>query len=206
MVISHKYRFIFIKTVKTAGTSIEVYLSDKCGDVDSFTPIHPPVSRHRARNYGHFYNHMPASELKREIPAEIWDGYYKFCVERNPWDKVLSLFHMLNYRSGFELSFDQFIADGNEALKQTLNYPRYMNTAGDELLVNRVIRYEDLDHGLGEVFAMLDVPYEGALNVRVKTEMQADDRLPYNEVYTDQQRRVVQRLFQKEIDLHGYTF
>jgi hypothetical protein len=206
MIISHKYKFIFIKTVKTAGTSIEVYLSDKCGEEDVFTPIHPPVLPHRARNVGQFYNHMPAGELKPVLPAGIWDSYYKFCVERNPWDKVLSLFHMLNYRSGFELSFDQFVADGNEALMQVFNYPRYMNAAGSELFVDRVIRYENLDRELGEVFGLLKVPYGGSLNVHAKTEMQADDRLPYNEVYSDKQRSLVQRLFEKEIDLHGYVF
>jgi hypothetical protein len=206
MIISHKYKFIFIKTVKTAGTSIEVYLSDKCGEKDVFTPIHPPVSPHRPRNYGSFYNHMPACEVRQSVPAEIWGNYYKFCVERNPWDKVLSLFHMLNYRSGFELSFDRFVSDGNEALMQVFNYPRYINTTGNELLVDRVVRYENLDSELGEVFGLLKIPYEGSLNVRVKTEMQADDRLPYNEMYTGQQRRLVQRLFEKEIDLHGYAF
>ncbi|MFQ5644648.1 MAG: hypothetical protein ACE5FQ_13270 [Thiogranum sp.] len=206
MIISHKYRFIFIKTVKTASTSIEVYLSDKCGDEDVFTPIHPSVSPHRARNYAGFYNHMPSCELKTMLADEVWDGYFKFCVERNPWDKVLSLFHMLNYRSGFELSFDQFLSEENRELEKTLNYPRYMDAAGKALIVDRVIRYENLDQELGEVFERLDIPYEGSLNVYAKTEMRTEDRLPYNEVYTDSQRHLVQRLFRKEIDLHGYVF
>ena len=41
MIISHKYRFIFIKTVKTAGTSIEIARSRFCGDRDVITPISP---------------------------------------------------------------------------------------------------------------------------------------------------------------------
>jgi hypothetical protein len=206
MIISHKYKFIFIKTVKTAGTSIEVYLSDKCGEKDVFTPISPPVASHRARNFGHFYNHMPACELEQSVPDEVWGNYYKFCVERNPWDKVLSLFHMMNYRSGFELSFDQFVSEGNEALLQVFNYPRYISAAGNDLLVDRVIRYENLDRELGEAFGMLEIPYEGTLDVYVKNEMKADDRLPYNEIFTDQQRRLVHRLFEKEINLHEYLF
>ncbi len=39
MIISHKHRFIFIKTRKTAGTSVEISLSRYCGSEDIITPI-----------------------------------------------------------------------------------------------------------------------------------------------------------------------
>jgi len=39
MIISHEHKFIFIKTNKTAGTSIEIALSKYCGSNDIITPI-----------------------------------------------------------------------------------------------------------------------------------------------------------------------
>lgn len=39
MLISHRYRFIFVKTRKTAGTSIETSLTRHCGNTDIITPI-----------------------------------------------------------------------------------------------------------------------------------------------------------------------
>lgn len=39
MIISHKHNFIFIKTAKTAGSSIEAYLSPFCGESDIVTPF-----------------------------------------------------------------------------------------------------------------------------------------------------------------------
>lgn len=41
MIISHAHRFVFIKTRKTAGTSIEIELSKHCGPEDIITTISP---------------------------------------------------------------------------------------------------------------------------------------------------------------------
>ena len=64
MIISHKYRFIFVKTLKTAGTSIEVFLSQHCGPDDVVTPILPHVEPHLPRNHDGYFNHMPAWEIR----------------------------------------------------------------------------------------------------------------------------------------------
>ena len=39
MILSHKHKFIFVKTEKTAGTSFEIALSKFCGPEDVITPI-----------------------------------------------------------------------------------------------------------------------------------------------------------------------
>ncbi|MEM7193183.1 MAG: hypothetical protein AAF405_10065, partial [Pseudomonadota bacterium] len=39
MIISHKHKFIFLKTKKTAGTSVELALSQICGESDVITPL-----------------------------------------------------------------------------------------------------------------------------------------------------------------------
>lgn len=41
MIVSHRHRFIFLKTGKTAGTSVEIALSGLCGPEDVITPIVP---------------------------------------------------------------------------------------------------------------------------------------------------------------------
>ena len=39
MIISHSHKYIFIKSLKTAGTSIEAALSQHCGKDDMVTPL-----------------------------------------------------------------------------------------------------------------------------------------------------------------------
>src|SRR5256885_6419869 len=51
MIISHKHKFIFIKTVKTAGTSLEIFLSQHCGPDDVLSLFDPPIEGHHPRNY-----------------------------------------------------------------------------------------------------------------------------------------------------------
>jgi hypothetical protein len=229
MILSHKYKFIFVKTAKTAGTSIEVFLSSHCDPNDIVTPIAPPVAGHQPRNYEgfinprpeilqrpgkifsalrhsitsreKFYNHMPAREIRNRVPAHVWNSYFKFCVERNPWDKVLSHYHMHAAREGGSLSFDQYLARG----RFPSNYFRYTDHSGTKIIVDRVLRYENLIAELGEMFSQLNIPFDGNLGVAAKSEYRTDRR-PYQEVFNYEQRKIVEKAFAKEIELHGYHF
>ena len=229
MILSHKYKFIFIKTAKTAGTSIEVFLSKHCAPTDTVTPIEPPVEGHQPRNYEgfinpvpeilerpgkffsalrhtitsreKFYRHMPASEAQQRVPSRVWNSYFKFCVERNPWDKVLSHYHMHSTRKGGALSLDEYLTRG----RFPINYFRYTNRSGTRMIVDRILRYENLIPELGEVFSHLNVPFDGTLGIKAKSEYRTDRR-PYQQVFNDEQRRIVEKAFAKEIELHGYRF
>ncbi len=202
MIISHKHRFIFVKTFKTAGTSIEVFLSRHCGPHDVLTPIVPHVEPHRARNDDGYFNHMPAAEIRDRVGPEIWNSYFKFCVERNPWDKTLSYYHMMNHRRGGGLSFDQFLAEGD----LPINYPKYTEPSDPScVIVDRVLRYERLTQELAEVFAPLGIPFTGSLGVNAKSEYRTDRR-SYQEVYTERQADLVGDFFAPERALHGYSF
>ena len=227
MIISHKHKFIFIKTAKTAGTSIEVFLSKHCGAADVVTPVEPPVDGHAPRNYKalfnpmreliaganrsratasdlvqrrKFFNHMPALLVQKRIPPNIWRSYFKFCVERNPWDKVLSHYHMHAHRAG-SLALEQYFKTG----KFPLNFPRYTDRAGREIIVDRVLRYENLSAELSEVFLQLNIPFDGSLGAKAKSEYRTD-RTPYQLVFNEEQRRRIEQVFAREIELHGYRF
>lgn len=199
MIVSHAHRFIFIKTKKVAGTSVEVFLSPLCGEDDTLTPIDPQEAGHRPRNHEGFRNHMPAVEVRERVGPRVWDRYFKFCIERNPWDKVVSEFHMQRARNDPSLTFTQFIG--------TRRFPRNLQlySEGGTVIVDRVLRYESLEGDLAEVFRTIGVPFGGGLGVRAKGQYR-DDRRHYREYYTPEQAAVVAEAMADEIALHGYVF
>ncbi|WP_372972234.1 hypothetical protein [Marinobacter sp.] len=228
MIISHKYKFIFIKTVKTAGTSIEVFLSKICDENDVVTPVEPEEKGHMPRNYKgvwnpmreitsqdhrgykrtikeflsqrRFYNHIPARVLRHRVPHEIWNGYYKFCVERNPWDKSISHFNMVRKRKDEAMTFSDYLS--NEKLCH--NWPLYTDL-DDKILVDRIVPFESLNEGLGEVFEKLSVPYSGKLKETAKSNYRTDVA-PYQEFFNYDQRLIIEKAFEKEISHNGYDF
>ncbi len=214
--------------MKTAGTSIEVFLSQICGENDIVTPILPHVEPHVARNFEgrwnplpeiiankgrgigqtlgmlwtrtRFYNHIPARTVRCRIPRSVWQNYFKFCVERNPWDKTLSHYHMVNYRAGGGISFDDYMRRGDFCL----NHAMYTDAAG-RLIVDRVLKYESLMDELAQVFGHLNVPFNGTLGVNAKSESRTDRR-PYRQVIADEHRGIIARAFAAETAMHDYVF
>lgn len=101
MIVSHKYRFIFIKTHKVAGTSIEFALTRFAGEDGIVTPFSVRIDERErsgfgvARNYktgaGEYRAHIAAEEVRNLLGRETFGRYFKFSVERNPYDKYRSI-------------------------------------------------------------------------------------------------------------------
>jgi len=184
MIISHKHKFIFIKTRKTAGTSLEKVLLSICGDEDVITRDHlhageQDVFMDDARNYQgswipikelmasqtlldtlrvgrdwlqrpKFYNHMSAYSVKCRIDPNVWNSYYKFCFDRNPWDKCISFYYWQG-RGGRDLgTFRDYLLQWHKrgTLDQSLpkDWQRY--TFKDQMIVDGVYDFNDLSGGL----------------------------------------------------------
>lgn len=230
LIISHKYRFIFVKTQKTAGTSIEWYLNRLLGPDDIATPVIPPIEGFVARHHRglfnpvpevvrrgpralprtvrdlalmrRYYNHLPAYRIKARVGLEVWDSYLTFCVERNPWDKSVSYFSMKDARADAPLAWEDFLAGDDHCHNLTLYTDPRDRTVP---MVDRVLRYESLRDELDEVFTELGVPFEGELTNRAKSGYRTDSR-PYVEWYDDDQQARIAQVFADEIVMHGYTF
>jgi len=201
MLISHKYQFIFIKTRKTAGTSIEVDLSRVMGESDVVTEIKPPEKGHMARNFHidgvKFYNHMPAREVRKLIGRRIFDSYFKFCIEREPVDKCISWYSMLknsplHNRGNEALTWETYLRSRDFPLDEGLYTSRWGG-----LLVDRVLHYERLSEELPALCKELGIPLEfksrAKSGFRAQVPVRWDDRL------------LIYRAFRKSLKFTGYS-
>ncbi|MEL6554040.1 MAG: sulfotransferase family 2 domain-containing protein [Cyanobacteria bacterium J06621_11] len=238
MIISHKYKCIFIKTKKTAGTSFEVAFSKFLGEEDVITPISGQDESKRREEYGigaqhyrkpwdeysakdigvlilkqfwarKYWNHVPADLVKRQLGDTLFDEYYKFTIERNPWDKAVSRFY---WQKGDKLiegreqsQFRDYIKSG-EAFQNDHGFDMY--TVNGVPAMDYYIRYEDFERGLREISKTINVGeslYDVMKNTKAKKNHRPRGR-DYHLLYDDETKDIVSAVCAREIKLFDYQF
>ena len=207
VLISHIKKFIYIKNCKVAGTSVEAYFEKYCLD-----PSIPHITQHKLDStiseYGitgnresgkitQYYNHMSASEIKNYIGENIFTDYLKFCVVRNPYDKMVSLYNMKVNRDSQKISFEQFCEESN-----CNNYQRYF--INGKSCIDYYIRFENLQEDLQEVCRRLNIEHDITRLARYKTEFRKDN--DYRPYYSEKTKQIVYDKHKEEFEMYNYTF
>ena len=215
MIVSHEHGFVFMKTRKTAGTSVEIALSRVCGDDDVITPVtaDDEVLRraHGGRGPQHFesppnlerkaFNHMPVSMVRRMLGRKKFETYFSFAIERNPWDAVVSLYHW-RFRDSEPGSFADYVA--SEAVETFATKNQRIYRLKGDVAVDRVLRYESLADELATVWSELGLPGRPDLpHAKGGTRPHGPS---YRSYYDDASRQRVADLFAAPIAELGYEF
>jgi hypothetical protein len=230
MIVSHAHKFIFLKTKKTAGTSIELALSRLCGPDDVITPLTKndealrdgmrgaqnwrlhgwwgsprPLWQRRwwkftAEDYG-FYNHMPAAQAKALLNDDkAWRSYFKFAFDRNPWDRQVSFYHHRHRHEANPPPFTEFIHSDKRA---RLNNFEIYSIDGD-VAVDFIGHYETLEADLKRALEQVGLSLNGELP-RAKSGTRHKGK-HYRDYYDDRTRDVVGDWYRREIQLLDYAF
>jgi len=232
MIVSHKHKFIFLKTKKTAGTAIEAAISQLCGSDDIITPYreaseqdrkglgpqnyrieHPLKPKRslwrrvmrRPERYYHptvgYYEHMPWSLVRAYVGEDVWNDYYKFAFDRNPWDRQISWYLYKTKSKRRRPSFEQFMSSRRRAYVD--NHEIYMRDG--VLAVDFLGRYETLEEDLNAALAAAGV--EQRIDVpKVNVTPNKDCARDYRSYYSEELRELVARWYIPEITLLGYKF
>lgn len=221
MLISHRKKFIYLKTVKTAGTSIESYFEKYCmpenewffcrkrEEYQSETGIigyRGGLPAEKLRKTRKWYNHMAAEEIRNQIGNEIWNQYFKFCTIRNPYEKVLSgFFHFVVFkklttdnRPVLITQFRDWVKNGEIPL---IDRDKYF--LDGKICVDFFIRFERLCDDLAEACKLLSIPYEPDLLPGLKTHIRPANT-PVSDFYNFDTASAVNHLFEFEFEYFGY--
>lgn len=177
MIISHEHEFIYFKSCKTAGTSIEVFLSAYCGVNDTITRIGEKTADwHIAQHHSGFRNHNTAEDIRNSIGIKTFDKYYKFTSIRNPLDKMLSLFFFWKMKDNNlvrGMDFNRFIIKND--FRHTLpmfHAPFYK--IKDKIVTDDYIRYESIADDLERICGVLGLEYDAKYLLHYKKVSRTD--------------------------------
>lgn len=229
MLVSHRKRFIYTKTMKTAGTSVEAYFERWCLPEGVWSPSHyRDESVTEAGIVGYrgpdprgcrWFNHMPAAEIRRGVGEEVWAAYFKFCVVRNPFDRVVSAFHFHESAGATAAGADErpvaeeVSPNPAEVTRRFRDWVRAGGTVPDRdtyvvdgrLAVDFVIRFESLFEDLETVCRRVGVPYEPASLPRLKAGYRPRGMAPAD-YYDRATETLVADRFRFDLEELGYRF
>ena len=217
MLLSHKHNFLFVHIAKTGGTSVRSALN-KLRWQDPMYYLMWPCHRLSGLT-GHklgtrFPRHSHIIAAKEMLPAEFYDGLFKFAFVRNPWDLQVSSFHHIlrerpQYMNG--------ITDFNEFMRWKFNperpYQYHIDTSlslqSDYLVdlhgvkqVNYLGHYESLNEDFSYICKTVGIPAIELPHKRKAGDRKKDFRTYYDDDVAEQ----VAEHFKRDIAMLGYQF
>ena len=202
-IISDSHKFIFVKPVKTAGSSVQANLAKVCAKTDLISAMDhfdPTRDETRYSNKNAVYSlpeHYPSFRIKKNYPDK-WGKYWKVSIVRNPWDAEISkyyhrrhLYHLdpatkkLGRPNKFVENYDEpkSFSEYMEVHHRT-NWsscdPYYF--INGKMVMDFVLRYENLESDYKKLCKILEIPHQPLPKLKTKIRK---EKLDYTKYYED---------------------
>jgi hypothetical protein len=201
--IIHAKSLIFVHIQKTAGDSI-------C------TALGAPTV--------HSEKHFSARELRESCGADVWQAYFKFAFVRNPWDRLVSWWSMIDAHrksiaTGTPLNkFQQFVIERASTFEEFLencdeeivdddgrkwiyrNQLDYLTDLSGQIMVDFIGRFESLPQDYAFIAEKIPGGLAPLPHVNVSRHRH------YSDYYTPALADKVARRYQRDIAAFGYIF
>ncbi len=202
-------------------------LVEHCGKDDIVTP----TGDYQGQNCNGWSRHMPAREIKQRIGDEIWNSYFSFCMERNPWDKVTSNYW---YKRGYkhkEARAAEQVSIVERIFRNCTGYPWGLNTwlryrliknwfsaaqrpklprgsywftdHQGNIIVDAILRYEHRGDHLQQLSERLGLSVGGE---SAEGRLTRKTKRNYVEEYDDWGENAIRRFFATDLSVLGYEF
>lgn len=217
MLLSNRYKFLFVHIAKTGGTSVRSALRPMRWKDPYFYPQF--ICSRLSSLTGHriaakFPRHAKIIAAKEMLPQELFDQLFKFAVVRNPWDLQVSSYHHIRRERSHLMAhienFEQFI---EWKLDPERPYQFHVDTSIEQqsdylidlhgnLLTDFIGRYENLNDDFKTICDHIGIDRPALPHRRKATDRDKD----YRSYYTDSLIEKVSLHFKQDIDLLNYQF
>ena len=214
MIISPRRNYIFVHIPKTGGTSLALALEARAHKDDILIGDTPKALRRRQRLKGHqargrLWKHSTLADIDGFIDREFVANAFCVTLVRNPWDRLVSLYHWLQFQEfqhpmvtrAQTVSFAEFLSakETQAALRLHTPIQSMRDATGEE----RATLYIRLEH-----FERDAAPFWDHLGFALKLphENRSDRDRDYRRYYDDALAALVADICTKEIDRFGYGF
>lgn len=206
MPILHNSKLIFIHIPKTGGQSIYHALGGN---------LHNPKPNKKilwGPDDKYEYSHFTAAEIKSNTSDDTFKNYYKFTMVRNPFDRLVSLYHHKKlggdhrFVSAYKLTFSDFVKKLADNFHKISEYDQidiahvrpqheYVYDQNEHKLVDHIFKFEHYD----EIQAFIDA--HGGVRLQ---KFNTTDHKPYQECYDEKTTELVTDIYQKDFKRFGY--
>jgi len=204
--------FVFVEVPRTSTTSVREELAQKFG------PLYAGNFRDRAwHGVRGIRQNTPAGVIRAQLGASVWQSLFSFALVRNPWDRMVSLYHLRRdtlHDLPPEVTFREYILKFNSPCYgdwcSPFARPMYYLAAHEwvsdgtgQVIVSYVGRYETRDRDLATIGRRIGFPeLGGSLRLNCAPRSHAH----YSRFYDDDTREVVARVFRRDVELFDYRF
>jgi len=198
--VSDSHKLVFVHIQKTGGITVDRLLRAQIPDL-------------RAIAARHGFARQGMDKL------DDWDEHFKFAFVRNPWDRLVSWYSMLQtmrrdanelrrYMHDNSSTFEEFIYNCTDEveIKKGVHYSfaynqlDYVTDEHGNLLVDFIGRLENFDEDLPKVFGRIGIELE-----TIPRKNPSDHR-HYSTFYTPDTEMIVRERFKRDIEYFGYEF
>ena len=171
--ISHKYKTIFIHINRTGGSSIETVFNKELS------------------------NHERPNKIIKKIGLKKWNSYFKFTFVRNPWDRIVSIYHHRKQnRKIINQKFQKWIYSIDEF--PTINQIWWIKHDG-KIDMDFIGKFENLEIDFKKVCRKIKAKFN-------LPHTNASKHIHYSSYYDLDSKKFVAKVCEEEIELFKYKF
>ena len=203
------FHLIFYRIPKNASTSIFNHL----GNLNLIKKHEEKFREHCDQKiYKKWFDvtHAKPDEAYKIFKHEI-QNYKSFCVVRNPWDRVISMYNSIIteglqelYGIIGEVTFERFCGIIHEHRNDAsfIGTHKQVEWTKGYYPPQKILRYETLQEDFAEMLQEF-----GATHISPKLpHLNKTEHTHYSDYYNTTTKQIIQRVFEKDIDTFKYNF